>query len=513
MRSPSPREQPGNPFSQVQAMTHRASFPGSLAVALILVAGFLLPWALFADPLAGQTPDEAELAGAWAGELQIAGGPSLPLIFHIEAGKEGRLTVTMDSPSQGVRGVAVESVRFEAGRLFLELPALGARYEGELEADERFTGSWHQGGMELPLVLERTEEGAVESRPQDPTPPFPYVEEEILYPNESAGIELAGTLTLPEGDGPFPAVALITGSGAQDRDQALVGHRPFLVLADHLTRAGIAVLRSDDRGVGGSGGDFATSTSRDFAEDAAAAVAYLRTRPEVDPEAVGLVGHSEGGMIAPMVALEWGGVDFVVLLAGPAIPGSELLRMQGAAIARAMGADEDEVEAAGRSQTRIFEAVLEEEEESRRVARVRAVLEEALADSDPEELQARGIPAGGEEAWVDGQVQMARSDWFRSFLMYDPRVHLSELQVPVLALFGEKDLQVPPEENRAALEEALREAENPDVTIHVLSSLNHLFQTAETGSPMEYAQIEETFAPVALEAVSSWILALTAGRR
>jgi len=493
-------------------MTHRASFHCAPALAPILLLGVLVPLTLLPEPLVGQTPGAAELTGAWAGELEMAGGPSLPLIFHMEVGEEEGLSVTMDSPVQGVRGVAVESVLFEAGRLVLELPALGARYEGELAPDDRFIGSWHQGGMELPLVLERTEEGAVHRRPQDPTPPFPYLEEEIRYLNESAGIELAGTLTLPEGGGPFPAVALITGSGAQDRDQALAGHRPFLVLADHLTRAGIAVLRSDDRGVGESGGDFSASTSRDFAGDAAAAVSYLRTRPEVDPEAVGLVGHSEGGMIAPMVALEWGGVDFVVLLAGPALPGSELLAMQGAAIARAMGADEDEVEAAGRSQARIFEAVLEEEEESRRVERVRAVLEEALADSDPGELQAYGIPPGGEEAWVEGQVQLARSDWFRSFLMYDPRVHLSELHVPVLALFGEKDLQVPAAENRAALAEALREAGNPDVTIQVLPSLNHLFQTAETGSPMEYAQIEQTFAPVALKAVSSWIVALAEGR-
>ncbi len=491
-------------------MTHRPSSTVSPALALLLLAGLLLPSSLFPDPLAGQSPGEAELAGAWTGELQIPGAPSLPLIFHLEADEQDGLSATMDSPSQGVRGIAVESVRFEAGRLVLELAALGARYEGALDADDRFTGSWYQGGMELPLKLERTEEGVASGRPQDPTPPFPYLEEEIRYPNESAGIELAGTLTLPEGAGPFPAVALITGSGAQDRDQALVGHRPFLVLADHLTRAGIAVLRSDDRGVGESGGDFSSSTSRDFAGDAAAAVAYLRTRPEVDPGAVGLVGHSEGGMIAPMVAVEWGGVDFVVLLAGPGLPGTELLRMQGAAIARAMGADEGQVEAAGRSQARIFAAVLEEEE-SRRVERVRAVLEEALAESDPEELQAQGIPPGGEEAWVEGQVQMARSEWFRSFLMYDPRVHLSELQIPVLALFGEKDLQVPAEENRAALAGALREAENPDVTIRVLPSLNHLFQTAETGSPMEYAQIEETFAPVALEAVSSWIIALTEG--
>lgn len=497
-------------------MTRHTSFLIPPSLALVLLVPPLLPSAhlssfFLSTSLAAQALQETGLAGSWAGELEVPGGPSLPLIFHIRVGEEGALSATLDSPSQGARDIPVESVRFEAGRLVLELPGLDARFEGEAEAVDRFTGSWHQAGMELPLALERTDEGVVSTRPQDPVPPFPYREEEVRYPNPAAGIDLAGTLTLPEGDGPFPAVALITGSGAQDRDQALAGHRPFLVLSDHLTRAGVAVLRSDDRGVAGSEGDFATATSRDFAADAAAAVAYLRTRREVDPGAVGLVGHSEGGMIAPMVAMEWGGVDFVVLLAGPALPGSELLRMQGAAIARAMGADEAEVEAAGRSQARIFRAILEEEEEPRRVERVRAVLQQALADSDPEELQAYGIPPGGEEAWVESQVQLARSEWFRSFLMHDPRVYLRGLQVPVLALFGEKDLQVPAAENRSALEEALEEAGNPDVTIQVLPGLNHLFQTAETGSPTEYAQIEETFAPVALEAVSRWIVALTGG--
>jgi pimeloyl-ACP methyl ester carboxylesterase len=291
-----------------------------------------------------------------------------------------------------------------------------------------------------------------------------------------------------------------------------MGHRPFLVLADHLTRQGIAVLRSDDRGVGGSGGDFSTATTRDFAADAAAAVAWLRGRPEVDGSAVGLVGHSEGGIVAPMVAVERGGVDFVVLLAGPGLSGEEILYLQGAAVSRAMGAPEPVVERTLELQRRLFGVVRSIEDQTRRTTGLREELQAILDETPAAERPALGIPPGQEENWIQAQVTSLSTPWFRYFLLHDPADDLRNLRIPVLALLGGKDLQVPPEANAAAIRAALESGGNPDPTVEVLEGLNHLFQRATTGSPAEYSQIQETFAPAALERVSDWILERTGQR-
>lgn len=453
-----------------------------------------------------QTPG---LAGSWSGALDV-GGQSVPLVFHFQEAEGGGWTGRLDSPAQGAMGIPIPSVTFAEGRLALDMPAMGARYEASLEEGSRLVGEWRQGGGTFPLVLTRGEAAAAApARPQDPVPPFPYRVEEVRYTNPEAGIELAGTFNVPEGTGPFPAVALITGSGPQDRDESLMGHRPFLVLADHLTRRGIAVLRSDDRGVGESGGVFATATSRDFAGDAAAALAWLRGRPEVDGGAVGLVGHSEGGLIAPMVSVERGGVDFAVLLAGPGLPGEEILYLQGAAVARAMGVPESAVERTLTIQRRLFTVVRNTEEEGRRVAALTGELRAILEETPPAERPALGIPPGQEEAWIEQQVRSLSGPWFRFFLVHDPASDLRRVQVPVLALLGGKDLQVPPRENADAIQEALQASGNPDATVEILPGLNHLFQTANTGAPAEYASIEETFAPAALERVSRWILERT----
>jgi uncharacterized protein len=468
-------------------------------IGLAVGLAFFVPVHTLAQP----SPVQA----SWRGVLSPMAGVELRLVFHIRAEDSGTLTATMDSPDQGATGIAVQQATFQDGELDLQMPQLQARYRGRLVHADTIRGDWTQVGQSYPLVLARTQAGDEEvRRPQEPSPPFPYRVAEVRYPNPEAGIHLAGTLTLPEGNGPFPAVALITGSGAQDRDETVFGHRPFRVLADHLSRNGIAVLRSDDRGVGESEGEFAAATSFDFAGDAAAAVTWLRGRPEIDPGRVGLVGHSEGGLIAPIVSVERGSVAFLVLLAGPGLPGDESLQLQGAAVARAMGWDEDAIAESGRLQQILFEAIRDEGDRDAREARMENVLRSWLEATPAEERVAQGVPQGGEEAWIRSQLGLAASDWFRTFLMYDPREHLREVRVPVLALFGELDLQVPPGENVAAMEAVVRESGHSDFTIQVLPRLNHLFQTAETGAPMEYARIEETFSPTALEVISAWIL-------
>lgn len=343
-------------------------------------------------------------------------------------------------------------------------------------------------------------------RPQDPLPPFPYRVEDVRYPNERAAITLAGTLTLPEGPGPFPAVVLISGSGPQTRDSELFGHRPFLVLADHLTRRGIAVLRSDDRGVGASEGDFRAATSRDFAEDAEAAVAYLRTRADVREGAVGLLGHSEGGLVAPMVAADGEGVAFVVLLAAPGVNGEEILYEQGSLIARAFGAPDEQVALNRRLQEELFAVLKAEEDEAARARGMEAVFRRQFADVSPEERAATGLTREEEDEWIRQQISGMGGPWYRFFLMHEPAPVLARVRVPVLALFGERDLQVPSAQNAPALEAALRDGGNSDVTVQTLPGLNHLFQTAALGVPQEYPTLEETMAPGVLERVADWIL-------
>ncbi|NJD20351.1 MAG: alpha/beta hydrolase, partial [Gemmatimonadetes bacterium] len=339
-------------------------------------------------------------------------------------------------------------------------------------------------------------------RPQHPKPPFPYRAEEVAIPPGTPGVTLAGPLPLPQGTGPFPAVVLVSGSGPQDRDESLMGHKPFLVLADHLTRKGIAVLRYDDRGVGKSTGSFSTATSEDFAADALAAVAFLKARGDVG--AVGIAGHSEGGLIGPLAASRSADVAFLVMLAGPGLPGEEILYLQGDLIARAGGASEAQTAANRRIQEAMFGVVRTQPDSTAAVTEMQHALQETLA-SLPADIR-RAMEAELTPAALDAQIRQVNSRWFRFFLTYDPRPTLAKVRVPVLALNGALDLQVPAEANLREVEAALKRGGNADVTARLLPGLNHLFQTARTGSPSEYADITETMSPAALEAVSSWIL-------
>jgi len=373
------------------------------------------------------------------------------------------------------------------------------------ESGEDIVGTFSQGPASFPMELSRSaEESVLLVRPQEPKPPFPYPTREVTFPNPEAGIELAGTLTLPEGAGPFPAVVLVSGSGPQDRNETLLGHKPFLVLADHLARNGVAALRFDDRGVGESTGDFAAATSEDFATDALAAVAYLREQPEVGRGRVGIVGHSEGGLIAPMAANRSDDVAFIIMLAGPGVPGIDILVAQGVLINRVGGASEHIIELNTRIQTGLADIVAAEPDPDVADPLMRSFMRE-LIDMLPDYVREAAGAALSDET-IDQTVKQLNSPWFRFFLHYDPRPVLEHVEVPVLALFGGKDLQVPAELNVPEIEAAFARAGNDDATVRTLPGLNHLFQEADTGSPAEYAQIEQTLSPVLLDAVSTWIL-------
>ncbi len=429
----------------------------------------------------------SDIDGAWLGTLDM-GAQKLRLAFHFTNTEDG-LMATWDSLDQNARGMPVTSVTRAGASLRIELKASAAAFEGKIAPDlAAISGTFTQFGAARPLVLERADAARLAApprrRPQTPVKPYPYREEELFYENGRAGIRLAATLTIPQGKGPFPAVLLITGSGPQDRDETLMGHKPFLVLADYLTRHGIAVLRADDRGVAKSGGNFATATTADFATDAEAGVAYLKTRPEVAAHRIGLVGHSEGGMIAPMVAARNGDIAFIVMMAGAGVRGDELLVAQVAAGNEAAGMSHAEAQKVGAQEREIL-AVLENEKDPTK-------LREKLAGLIPTDQ-------------MEGQLAVLTSPWFRFFLEYDPAPVLRKVTCPVLALIGGKDTQVPPQQNLPAIRKALEEGGNKHFEVAELPGLNHLFQTARTGAVPEYEQVEETISPVALEKIAAWI--------
>jgi fermentation-respiration switch protein FrsA (DUF1100 family) len=357
----------------------------------------------------------------------------------------------------------------------------------------------------LPLALARGEI-AKPRRPQEPARPFPYTEQEVsisvpaapLAARNTDHITLAGTLTLPPGDGPFPAVLMITGSGPQDRDETVFDHRPFLLLADALTRRGIATLRFDDRGVAKSGGTLDGLTTLDLAEDAIREVDWLAGQPQIDRRAVGVLGHSEGGTIAPIVASRDPHARFVVMLAGPGLPGDKLLVEQSELISRALGEPEDQIAHAIADETALYK-------------QLRAATTDAEADAAFQAFVDAYPPSHDERAGSKARL-LSRWRWLRAFFAIDPSAYLSRLRVPVLAISGEKDLQVP-KDNLPAIEAALHRGHNPDATVKLLPGLNHLFQHANTGAPNEYQANEETFAPEALQIVTDWIVERTAKMR
>lgn len=439
-------------------------------------------------------PTLVGLDGDWDGVLDI-NGTQLRLALHVKTTPADGTTATLDSIDQNVLGAPVSASR-EGSHVRLELKALAAAFDGALEAgDQTIAGKWTQGSLNLPLTLHQRPAGAKQptlNRPQTPQKPYPYGEEEVAFESAAGHARLAGSFTRPKGTGPFPAVVMIAGSGPNTRDEPIMGHRLFLVIADYLTRHGIAVLRYDKRGTGSSTGDYVKATTADFADDADAAVGYLASRTDIDHRRIGLIGHSEGGLIAPIVATRNPSVAFMVLMAAPGENGAKILSVQGRLLSKAMGLTDAQVETAAALRDRLIAIAESEKDPAVAKTKMRALLADAA--------KSHGLPATA----VEQQAAALSSDWFRFFFTYDPVPTLRKVRCPVLALGGSNDLQVPAEENLASIKAAL--ATDPDAQVLQLPNLNHLFQTARTGSYFEYGQIEETIAPSALELITSWIL-------
>ncbi len=440
------------------------------------------------------------ITGTWHGLLNVQ-GTQLRLVFHINKVATGYVS-TMDSPDQGAEGIEMSSTLFDEAQLSITFKPGNIEYVGKLGTDSVVTGFFKQNGRSFPLNLSRqpVEELKI-NRPQEPLTPFSYYTEEVKFSNSNAGANLAGTLSLPKKKGIFPVVILISGSGPQDRNEEIFGHKPFLVLADHLTKNGIAVLRYDDRGIAASTGDFRSATSSDFAGDVEAAIAFLKTRKEIRKNKIGLIGHSEGGLIAPMVAIRSKDVAFVVMLAGTGIPGADVLLLQQKLIGTANGFALEELNKVDSVNRKAFNIVKAAKDTSELKTKLKVFFQTELVTNTgfeiPDELT--------EEEFINARVNELTNPWMYNFIKYDPALALTKLRCPVLALNGSKDLQVTPKENLTAIRNALTKAGNKNFTIKELATLNHLFQESVTGSPAEYADIEQTFSPIALVEILNWI--------
>jgi hypothetical protein len=437
-----------------------------------------------------------EIIGSWSGTLDIMGN-KLPIVFNIE--KTDTVYVTkMDSPAQNAFGLPTNRTSFANNKLEIIASGLGIFYQGTLDGDS-ISGTFNQGGMPFPLVLKQSDK-PVFNRPQEPKPPFPYKTEDIFFENKTDKILLAGTFTVPDSAGTFPTVILTAGSGPNDRDETILGHKPFLVIADHLTRNGFAVLRYDKRGVGQSKGDFARATVQDFTADAESAINYLKTRKEVNKSAIGLIGHSEGGMVVPMVASKNRSVKFIVLLAAPGIKGTEIVLEQNRLGLAALNMEPENLD----KSLKLINELLYDLTKWENTEVERTVLRDRLSQLWEQfpllvKLKLKKDP------YVRNQFNEMVKPGYRSFLKTNPADFLQKVKCVVLAINGEKDTQVSADVNLNAIKTALDMSKNYRYEIKKYPNLNHLFQESETGNLDEYGEIEQTISPEVLEDITVWL--------
>lgn len=440
-----------------------------------------------------------QILGHWQGKLNI-GSVSIRVVFHFEE-SNGIFVGSMDSPDQGAFGIPLSSLEITKKNVKAEIKQGGIVYKGVWNEKDSIVGLFSQGGKEFQLPLGKVDESMLTklNRPQEPKAPFPYLSKEVEILNKKDKVTLSGTLTIPEGKGPFPAVILVSGSGPQNRDEEIMGHKPFLVLADYLTRNGIAVLRYDDRGVGKSTGSFSKANSHDLSKDAEAVFNFLRKQKNINSSHVGILGHSEGGMIAPMVAARNKSVDFIILLAGPGIPIDELMKIQIMKVQESEGVETSEMDKSSALSNKIIDILKREKNDDVARKQIDVILDEYVKDLSPEEREK-------EKAELENSIKMYMSPWFRYFLAFEPKQYLEKVKCPVLAINGEKDIQVTAKENLEAIEFILSKSGNKNVEIHAIPDLNHLFQTCSSCTVSEYVELEETISVKVLELVKEFIL-------
>ncbi len=446
--------------------------------------------------LACLTTYAQDITGKWYGVLKVQ-SVKLRIVLNVNKDKEN-YKATMDSPDQNATGIPVNKIIFKDKKIIFEVAQAGIKYEGILNDNNIIEGDFKQMGKSYPLNLSHKKiESTPTKRPQEPKPPYPYNSEEVTFKNNKANINLSGTFTYPKNCKNYKVVILISGSGPQNRDEEIFGHKPFAVIADYLTRNKIGVLRFDDRGVGKSEGNFKTATTKDFADDVISAIKFLKVKKNV--KEIGLIGHSEGGIIAPMIANKTKDISFIVMLAGPGIRGDKLMLMQSKYLLEAAGTKKEEIEKAFKANAGAFKIITQAKEQDKLKNDLKAYISNDIDKSN------KPLSKAQKEKFIAMQIKALTTAWMQYFLKYDPSKNLEKLKCPTLILIGEKDLQVPPKENFKAIRQAIKKNANKDITLKELKGLNHLFQHCKTGSPLEYGKIEETFSPQALEEIMEWI--------
>lgn len=439
----------------------------------------------------------ASLEGQWEGSIEVAGQNIDIIVKFQDSGSE--LKAWLDIPAQGVKDNVLNNVKPDGNKIHFE--AFGgprnAVFDGELGTDGSIAGKFQQANYLGTFVVQR-ETSAQPTAVSE----VPYKQEEVTFKN--GDVTLGGTLTTPSSGGPFPVVILISGSGQQNRDEEVFGFKPFALIADHFTRNGIAVLRYDDRGIGASTGDATNATSEDFAGDALAAVNLLKTRSDINPKQIGLMGHSEGGIIAPMVANNSPDVAFIILLAGPGVRGDLLIERQAVDVLKATGASQEQIDTAAANQKRTIEVMRTGQGQDWLEAELRNQIRQQIEAMPEEQRKAFSDIDKAVEDGVQSQMAALLSPWFKFFVNYDPAPALEKLQVPVLAVFGGKDVQVAAEPNEQAVKAALERGNNSRATLKTYPTANHLFQPATTGGPDEYTKLKE-FVPSFLDDTVKWI--------
>jgi uncharacterized protein len=454
------------------------------------------------------------ITGNWEGSLTVQ-ATELPIIFHIKKDSADKLTATFDSPKQQAYNLACSDVILTGDSVILMMKLINGKYEGLLSTDKKMlTGNWTQGGGSLPLIMKKTSDVAAAKeikRPQTPKPPFNYYTEDVSYFNAGKSIQFGGTFTRPLDKvlKKYPAVLLITGSGMQDRDETIFDHKPFAVMANYLTKQGIAVLRVDDRGKGLTTGNFATSTTADFAKDVEAGMDYLKTLRNVDAANIGLIGHSEGGMIAPMVASKRKDVKFIILLAGPGVPIIDLMEKQNVQVMTSGGMPKEQSEQYIPLYKNLMATVMNELDTMVALKKATDVFTDWQNQTSKETVQkiTNVTDEKSRTHFIADFIDGMKSPWFRYFMKFKPADYLSKVNCAVLALNGEKDIQVDAKQNLAAIRIALPAKTN--ATIKEMPGLNHLFQHCKTCSVQEYADLEETFSPEVLEIMAQWVKRVT----
>lgn len=446
------------------------------------------------------------IAGSWQGILE-AGPQKLKIVFHVKSDTAHSYSSSFDSPDQHAFGVACSQTMVTGDSLLMGIKQINGGYQGKWDGKNNISGYFFQSGKDFPLVLLRTTDSSVaQIRPQTPKAPFPYRSEELEYDNKTSGIHYAGTLTYPTAGGPFPAVILITGSGQTDRDETLLGHKPFAVIADFLTRRGYAVLRVDDRQIGKSTGDILKATSKDFAADVETGLRYLQNRKEINQKKIGLAGHSEGGLIACIVAAENKNIDFVILLAGPGLRGLELMALQNEAYYLSLGVSKNLADAAKTIVSYEMQAVVDSPDSTRQQEQLWNSFSTWKKNADPAILNSLGLNNDSSaRIFLQNNLAAMNKPWFAYFIQADPGSFIRQMHCKVLALNGSKDIQVLPDQNLTAIDSALRKSYSKIFVTQKIDGLNHLFQHCKTCTVPEYGELEETFAPEVLEIMSDWL--------